>query len=535
MPVDHGNLGPLDWTIIFGYLAGLIGLSAWLARGQSDRKDYYLGGNSTGPLPIALSTMATQCSTNSLLGAPAFVAFAVGGGLVWLQYELAVPFAMIGLMLFMMPVLRAMKLISVYQFVEERFNLPARLLLSALFLLLRAFATGVTIFGVGLTIAKVLDVSYVWAVLILMTATIIYDFLGGMKAVIWSDVIQMIIIFGAIIASAVVAVNLNGGFGDTLAAFPPARLEAIDFQGTGLGDGKDYAFWPMLIGGFFLYLAYYGCDQTQVQRSLATRNVDETNQALFIGGLLRFPLVLSYCLLGVAIGAYAALYPEFVDSLTLHGGGKPDWNLAVPVFVLDNFPTGMIGLVLVGILGAAMSSLDSTLNSMSAVTMQDFIHRLRQTEISERGELWLSKFTTVFWGLLCLAFSFYVGDIAPTVIEAVNKISSVLNGPLLALFTMGLLTRFIGPVAVMAGLVIGLLANAALWLWAPSVSWLWWNVSGFLVAWAVALVVVIFEKHRPAPRVAVEQARFSPTHVTWRRVAILAGYGLLLGVGLTFI
>jgi len=535
MDLGKGNLGPLDWGVIFAYLSGLIALSAWLSRGQHNRKDYYLGGNSSSPWAIALSTMATQCSTNSLLGVPAFVAFA--GGLVWLQYELAVPFAMVGLILVLMPVLRSMQLISVYEFIETRFDLKTRLVLSGLFLVLRAFATGVTIYGVGLMIAKVLGVDYLAAVLILMAVTIVYDFLGGMKAVIWSDVIQIILIFGSVIAAVVVALNVNGGWFDTWAAFPEERRPAVDFQGTGLGDGKIYSFWPMLFGGLFLYLAYYGCDQTQAQRSLATRNVDETNEALFIGGMLRFPLVVAYCLLGVAIGGYAALHPDFVDTLRLHPdeSGNPDWDLAVPVFIMEHFPTGLIGLVLVGILGAAMSSLDSTLNSMSAVTMQDYIHRLSKRPLSDRAELILSKLTTVFWGVSCLAFSFFVSDIASTVVVAVNKVGSLLNGPLLALFTMGIFTRFIGARAALVGLLCGLFFNAGLWLGLPSVSWLWYNVFGFVVAWAVGAFMAKVAPEPITERDQPEIRLIKPTRRTWIWVTILTFYGVFITVGLALV
>ncbi|WP_309400304.1 sodium:solute symporter family transporter [Cerasicoccus maritimus] len=516
-------------------MIGLIALSAWLSRGQHNRKDYYLGGNSSGPWAIALSTMATQCSTNSLLGVPAFVAF--NGGLLWLQYELGVPFAMIGLILFLMPALRRLNLISVYQYIEDRYDLSARLLLSGLFLVLRAFATGVTIYGVSLMIGRVLQVDFLMAALMLMAATIIYDFLGGMKAVIWSDVIQIILIFGSVIAAVFVALHVNGGWGSTMAAIPPERIQAVDFRGTGLGDGQTFAFWPMLLGGFFLYMAYYGCDQTQAQRSLSTRSPEETSRALFIGGLLRFPLVAAYCLLGVAIGAFAELHPEFLNQLKLNPDkpGEPDLNLAVPVFVLHQFPTGMIGLMMVGILGAAMSSLDSTLNSMSAVSMQDFIHRLTPRPLSDRQELILSKLTTVFWGILCLVFSFYVGDIAETVVESVNKVGSLLNGPLLALFTMGLLTRFIGPRAAIAGLVIGIASNAWMWKFAPSISWLWWNVFGFIIAWVVGVSVAIVDRQRPNHYTLAQKTGISLDSKAKQRVVILTIYGVLVAVLLSVI
>ena len=148
-------LNAFDWTLIIVYLIGMVGLSFFLARGQKTGRDYYLGGNKTAPLPIALSTMATQCSTNSLLGAPAFVAFTAGGGMIWLQYELAVPFAMIVLMAFIFPVLRSLKLISLYAYLEKRFDAATRTIISILFQFIRAFGTGVTVYGISL--ASVID------------------------------------------------------------------------------------------------------------------------------------------------------------------------------------------------------------------------------------------------------------------------------------------------------------------------------------------------------------------------------------------
>ena len=135
----------LDWWVIGLYLLGLIGLSVYLSSRQHSPSDYYVGGRHIGPWPIAISTMATQCSTNSILGAPAFVAFAAGGGLVWLQYELAVPLAMVVIMIFLLPVFRGLQLVSVYEYLERRFDLATRLTLSGLFQFVRAFATAVTI------------------------------------------------------------------------------------------------------------------------------------------------------------------------------------------------------------------------------------------------------------------------------------------------------------------------------------------------------------------------------------------------------
>jgi SSS family solute:Na+ symporter len=475
---------------------GMIGLSFYLARGQKSDRDYYLGGNKTAPLPIALSTMATQCSTNSLLGAPAFVAFAAGGGLIWLQFELAVPLAMIVLMALIFPLLRGLNLISVYAYLENRFDARTRTLVSLLFQFIRAFGTGVTVYGISLVLMLCLNLPFWAAVLMLGGITIVYDVLGGMKAVIWSDVIQIVVLFGAILAAIVMAVHLAGGL--PVVFDQSDRLRAVNFGGHGLGDGQTFAFWPMLIGGLFLYLSYYGCDQTQAQRELSTRSVADTNRALFLDGLLRFPLVLSYCFLGLCLGAYALLHPDFISALPLTDRGEPNYNVAVPVFVLRHFPHGLIGLVMVGLFAAAMSSLDSTLNALSALSMQDIVKRNLKLKLTGRQELLISKLLTVFWGAVCLFFAFFVGGISDTIVESINKIGSLLNGPLLAVFMMGLLSRRVNGQGATGGLIVGFAVNLLLWRCAPQISWLWWNVIGFFSAYAPGyLISLAFAKPDP--------------------------------------
>jgi SSS family solute:Na+ symporter len=255
----------------------------------------------------------------------------------------------------------------------------------------------------------------------------------------------------------------------------------------------------MLIGGLFLYLSYYGCDQTQAQRELSTRSVDDTNRALFLDGMMRFPLVLSYCFLGLCLGAYALSHPDFLSGLPVTESGEPNYNLAVPVFVLNHFPHGLIGLVMVGLFAAAMSSLDSTLNALSALSMQDIVKRFAKKELSGRMELLISKLLTVFWGVVCLVFAFFVGDISDTIIESINKIGSLINGPLLAVFLMGMLTRRVNGPGATVGLMVGFGMNLLLWEYAPKISWLWWNVIGFFIAYAIGhLISLAFPKPDPA-------------------------------------
>lgn len=485
------ELSSIDWLVIIGYLLFLIAFAWWLSRRQESREDYYVGGRKVGAWPVALSIMATQCSTNSILGAPAFVAFAAGGGLVWLQYELAVPLAMIGLMLFMMPLFRHLRLVSVYAYLERRFDLATRLTLSGLFLFVRAFATSVTVYSIAIVIDLITGLGFFWSVLLLGAFTVIYDVLGGIRGVIYSDVMQLVILVFVLLLLFFMLMDSNGGLVSMLDSLDSDRRRTLNFSAHGLGDGETFAFWPMLFGGFFLYLSYYGCDQSQVQRTLSTENIDGSNQALFLNGLLRFPLVLLYCLVGVGIAGYATANPEFIGSLP-QNGGSPEFNLAVPLYMINSLPAGLVGLSMVALFAAAMSSLDSVINSLSATTMEDFVRRYHGSGWSERQELLYSRSITAAWGAVTLIMAFYVGDIADTVLEAINQIGSLANGSILAVFALGLLTMRTSGSGAITGLLAGIAVNASFWLYVPSVSWLWWNVIGFFVTfvmgWCISVI-----------------------------------------------
>lgn len=468
-------------------------MAAMLGRSQRSRKDYFLGGQRMSSVALATSTIATQCSTNSLLGAPAFVGFVAGGGMLWLQYELAVPLAMLALMVLFVPI-RAANHISVYAYLEERLGPAARLVASACFQIFRGIATGVTVYGVSLVVSVLVDVSYTQAVIILMAVTITYDILGGMRAVVVSDVLQVLLIVAAVAASLVLLINDVGGVGPLLTD----RAAALNFD-WGLASGSDYGFWPMLIGGFFLYAAYYGCDQSQAQRVLAAASPAATRRVLLLNGLLRFPLVLLYCLLGLALAAFAA-GNDMIDQLPLLESGAPNFNLIFPIYVLEVFPAGLVGLVMVGIFAAAMSSIDSSLNSLSAATIEDFVSAKKLR--SERRLFVYSKLATLAWGLFAVAFSYQVERIAPTVLEAINKIGSMANGPLLALFFISFARPQVGQRAAVIAFFCGLLGNAALALFAPTVSWLWWNVAGFVVSVSIAWL----SNGRPALGLSVTNA-----------------------------
>lgn len=514
----------LDWSLLAAYICGLMFMSFVLGRTQRNGKDYYLAGNEMGPVPIALSTAATQCSTNSLLGAPAFVAF--GGGLLWLQYELAVPLAMLICMLVVFPIYRRLNVTTVYTYLEQRYDPRLRLIIASLFMFFRAFGTGITVYGICLVLVSCIQIPYWLALVLVGVATVIYDMLGGLKAVIWSDVLQFALLFLAILLACILCLIEVGGWSALWDAFPDEKQQAINFSANGFTDGDKYGFWPMLIGGLFLYVSYYGCDQTQAQRELSSRSIEDTQKALFLDGLIRFPVVLTYCFLGVCIGAYIIQHPEFIDQLRidkqtglLSPTAAVQQNIAVPVLALQLFPHGFIGLLVVGLFAAAMSSLDSTINSLSAVSTHDVLPHIRKKRILKRDELRWARLSTLFWGLIILLCSFAAPYIGDNIIETINIIGSIYNGPLLAVFLLGMLTERISSKAMLIGFFFGIAINLILWIGSfafvaehlyntTHIAFWWWNAIGFVNAAVVAWIssrwyprfIDIYREYKPLSR-----------------------------------
>lgn len=486
-------MASLDWLVITIYLLGLLMLAWYLGKGQSDNSEYYLGGGNIPPWALATSVIATQCSTNSLLGAPAFVGFSEGGGMRWLQYEMALPLAMLFLG-FLFVQIKNKHHISIYAFLEDRLGVECRLLASGSFLFFRGIATGVTVYGVASVLQLVTELSYLEAVIALMALTIIYDVSGGIKAVVYSDVIQMVLLVAAI---AIALIMLWGGISEQTHLMHE-RSTILD-SGWGF-SGDQYGLWPMLFGGLFLYMAYYGCDQSQAQRILAAKDRKSALHVLWLNGLFRFPLVLLYCLLGLGLAAYSVSDPDFIQGLPLTANGQPNINLAFPFYVLKNFPAGLVGLIIVGIFAAAMSSIDSALNSLSASTIDDFI--LRFKPIPERSQLLLSKLVTLFWGIFAIVFSYQVENIAATILEAINKIGSLINGPVLSLFIIAVFFQHVGARIAIFGFCMGLGLNLVLWLGFPNISWLWWNLFGCLTSLAAVFCCKAFSIPITLPKIS---------------------------------
>ncbi len=476
-------MNTFDFIIVIGYLGMLLGLG-YFFKEQKSKKDYFLGGREMGTFPLTLSTMATQLSAISFISAPAFVGLREGGGMVWLSYEFAVPIAMLFLMVYVLPALYRSGVVSIYDFLERRFGMSTRFLISIVFLVSRSFGTGITIYATALILNSVMGIDFYVAIGIIGVVTIIYSLQGGMKAVVYSDAIQMILIFFGVIMIAVFALNNLGGIDAFLANVDSTRLTVLRTESFGF-SGDEWGLLPMIFGGFVLYASYYGCDQTQAQRTLSARNEKTVRKILMFNGLARFPIVLLYCTAGLILGTFAAATPEFLSQVD---PTRPD--TLVPLFIVNYLPHGIIGILVVALLAAAMSSLSSVVNSLSAVSIEDYL-RLTGKELTKQRYVFWSRVTVFFWGIVIVLFSVFGGDIAPTVIEAINKIGSVFYGPILATFLLAILFKKVHSLGANAGLLTGVGVNVYLWLGAPHIFWLWWNFIGCVVSLSVALIISV--------------------------------------------
>ena len=507
----------LDYVIIVFYSIGLLGLG-YLFKDQKDKKDFFLGGRSFGWFEMGMSTMASQLSAISFISAAAFVGMKANGGMQWLTFEFAVPLAMIFLIVVLIPPLYNAGIVSIYAFLEQRFGPSTRMLISAVFQFSRAFATGIMIYTVALVLSAVMDIPNWQTILLAGVITIIYSYQGGMKAVVWGDVIQMIILLTGIVVCIAFGLHHLGGWDQFVADMDHRRLQTLDFN-WGLSEGEEFGFWPMVIGGFFLYASYYGCDQSQAQRSLSGKNLRQVQRALLFNGLFRFPVTLSYCVMGLIVGTFAFSTPEFLEKIPQE---TPDQM--IPLFIIHYLPNGMIGLLLVAILAAAMSSLSSAINSLSAATLEDLVVRFRHEELDDRQTLQYSKGLTLFWGLVCIVLAFSAGQIAPTVIEAINKVGSAFYGPILATFLLAILAKRVNTLGVNAGLLAGVGLNLYIWIAGIPIFWIWWNFIGAVVTALIGLGV-----SRALPQKAEREALGAgPFRFLRVETYVLSGFFLLM-------
>lgn len=478
----------LDLGVILAYLIGITWFGAHFRYRQKTLKDYFLGGRTAPWWAIAFSIVSTETSTLTVIGTPA-LAFA--GNLGFLQVVLGYLLGRVIISILFLPHYFRGEMYTAYELMQIRFGQRIRRLTSGTFLVLRALAEGVRVFAISIVVSIVLGTGEFVSIVLMVAMTLFYTFEGGMTAVIWTEVAQMLLyIAGAILSFFVILDKIPGGWDQVVAvAGQTSKFQIFDFSFGFTAEffSKTYTFWAGLLGGCFLTTASHGTEQLLVQRLLAAKSLGESRAALLSSWLvicLQFGLFL---LIGVLLFAFhsasGAPPPEPPDRI-------------YPDFVWRYLPAGLAGLVIAAILAAAMSTHSATLNSLASASIMDFYKpialRRSGVERSDSHYLRSARLVTVFWELIMLAIAWTARKWG-SVLEAGLSIASILYGSLLGVFFLGVLTRRVGEGAAIAGMVAGLLVMVYVKGY-TSIAWTWYVLIGTTVTFTVGCLASLFQK-----------------------------------------
>lgn len=464
---------PLDLAVIAAYCLAVITFGLVLSGRQRDAGDYFLGHRGLPWWALMLSIVATETSAITVISVPGIAA---RGDLTFLQIGFGYLVGRIGVAGFLLPGYFEGTQDTAYQRLERRFGLTARRTASAVFLLTRALGDCVRIFATAIPLAIVTHWSIPAGVVAIGAVTVIYTWVGGLRAVVWVDVIQLGVYLLGGVATLVVATHLAGGVGAFTRAWDSGKLVTLDFHPS---FHVLYTFWGGVIGGALLSAASHGTDQLIVQRLLAARGLKDAQRALIGSGLF---IILQF-----------ALFLLVGTSLWLAGadhGGRSD--TIFPTFIVHQLPTGLAGLVVAGILAAAMSSHASAVNSLASASTYDFY-----APISGRRDptdlLGVGRWLTLFWTAVLVAGAMAFRDQNTPVVQLALSVASITYGGLLGTYILGGLWRRARERDVIVAIIVSVLTMTPVVLGVPArllpgLAWPWYVPLGTGITLAVGML-----------------------------------------------
>jgi SSS family transporter len=463
----------LDLAIVVVYLLGVTALGVHFRRTQRGARDYFLGGRTTPWWALALSIVATETSTLTIIGTPAI---AYTGNLTFIQWVFGYLLGRVLVSVFFLPGYFRGDFLTAYGVIERRFGQRMRSVAAVTFLGTRTLAEGVRVAAIALVVSVALGTSEHLAVVIVIVLTILYTFEGGMKAVIWTDVAQFLLyLLGSIITFAVLLHRIPGGWSEVtqVAAVHGNKLQFLDFSSN---LATKYTFWSGVIGGAFLTMASHGTDQTIVQRLLAARNQRDSRRALLASGFIVLFQFAIFLLVGVLLFVFAQHSP------LLEPGDRTDSIL--PIFLVREMPSGLTGLLLASILAVAMSNASGSLNSLAASSVMDFA-RLRDDKSDTTAFLQRSRRMTLVWGAVLIGFGLLPWG---HLLEAGLTVAALPFGSLLGLFLLGTFDSRANALGSLVGMFGGLI-SVLLVLGFTQVAFTWYVMIGSCVTFALGALI----------------------------------------------
>ncbi len=493
------QFGLLDYLVLLAYLAAVAIFGLKASGRQVSNKDYFLGGDGIPWWAVLFSVVATETSTLTFISIPAV---AYGGNLTFLQITVGYFIGRVLVALFFLPKYHDGEMFTAYQFLEKRFGSAMRNATSTTFLVTRLLADGVRLFATAIPLAIILRLGgaftewgdaelYMLSIVVIAGITLLYTFFGGIKAVIWMDVVQMgVYLGGAALAMVILWNKLPDGWSTVVAfAEPDNKFQIID-MGFGLSFkefiAKPYTLFTAIVGGAIFSLASHGTDQLIVQRLLATRNLKDSQKALIWSGAV----VIFQFTLFLVIGLMLFAFYQGMDATEL---GATTNDEIFSKFIIEQLPVGISGFIVAALFAAAMSSLSSSLNSLASSTTYDLYKPYFGKNNTPEKDLKVSRIITMLWGVILTGSAFLFtflqlnsGSEGSTVVELGLEIASYTYGGLLGAFALGMISQKPATKDAIIGFFAGLtvllfLVDGPLQNYLP--------FSGLTVAWPLYTVI----------------------------------------------
>ncbi|MBE0656523.1 MAG: sodium:solute symporter [Bryobacteraceae bacterium] len=536
---------PGDWAVLAVSLAGIVLYGLYKGRDSNTTEKYLLAGKSMPWYAMALSIMATQASAITFIST---TGQAYVDGMRFIHMYLGLPLAMIVIAAWIAPRFHESGVYTAYEYLERRFDARVRALVSLIFLIQRGLAVGVALSAPALVLTVIMGWPAEITTLLMGVVVVGYTVAGGIATVTWTDFVQMLVMTVGLVAALVCAIWLSPvGFGEALdIAGAAGRLNPAVWT---VNWNDSYNILSGLIGGMFLALAYFGCDQSQVQRYLTGKSIAQAKLSLLFNAVAKIPMQFMILFTGAmvfvfftftqppatfnprmeqrmeravgwteakaeydaawqarraAAGQLPAAGAEFKDAQNRFdaartkamalAGTKPgeDTNYIFLSFVTRYMPVGIVGLIMAAIFAAAMSTISAEINSLATVSVVDVYKRHVKKDGADRHYLAAARWATAFWGIYAVMTARYAANLG-SLIEVVNKVGSLFYGGLIGVFVLA----FFVPRATARGAFWGVLAGEAaiFYMWAKTdIFFLWFNALGCLVVVAAGYAVSLLER-----------------------------------------
>jgi solute:Na+ symporter, SSS family len=473
------SLHLVDTTILVVYITGIVILGSVLSRRSKTVAEFTAAGGRIPGWAVGLSLFGTFLSSLTFLGVPGK---AYGSNWNAFVFSLTLPIVAIVAVKYFIPFYRRSREISAYTHLEARFGAWARTYTMLCYLLNQVARIGAILFGTALVLKTILGWDMTTTIVMTGALVTFYTLLGGIEAVVWTDVIQSIVLIsGAVVALGVLAFGMPEGPGQIFTI-------ANEHQKLSLGDFNfsltESTVWVVFMYGIFINLTNFGIDQDQVQRYHVARSDRDASRAVWIMALLYVPVSLLFFFIGTGLFAYYQTHPELLQEITqqvaadqlhlnLNTALTPNQTEEIriaaaalspsdigdkvfPHFIVNRLPTGMVGLLIAALVAAAMSSIDTSLNCSATIILKDFYGRYIQRQPSERNAMRVLRGATVLWGILGTATAIMLIGVR-SLLDAWWVISGIFSGGMLGLFLLGFIARRVDNVCAVTGVVIGLL------------------------------------------------------------------------------